>query len=541
MALPAYFGRNAVAIAQAISGLDEQRLAALLEPVRVGITIGAGARNSEGRALTDLLVRLLARLYPTLMVRSERGDADAAEAQQLAARINPLIEASGTPTVEIVVGGSRLTPWAPVRIMAGSSGWVATVSSSHPQACGDGNNPFGAGAAACFAAANLFRHVFLPDPRLDTDATFNVFEPGTPGARATMLKGEAGSIVLAGAGAIGNAAGWAFARTEMSGHLVVVDPEQLDLGNLQRYVLAEYSDVNASKPDILKRYFGAAFTAETFNLDIASFISAQKEPISSLLLALDTARDRRLAQAGLPAWIANAWTQAGDLGVSTHDFLNGACVRCLYLPEKALANEDALIADAFGVPQRLMEVRTLLYRNEGVPRALLEAIASAHEIALERLLPFEGRPVGSLYREGFCGGAVIPLASVGTPRSDVHVPLAHQSALAGVLLAAAAVRHRLSPNEKSEITQIDVLGRMPLSPTKPAAKGARGLCICQDEDYREAYRIKFHVGATIAPSEESPRQQRLEQPKKRAASRRNSRATGRPRSPSRIHKVAQKR
>lgn len=154
-------------------------------------------------------------------------------------------------------------------------------------------------------------------------------------------------------------------------------------------------------------------------------------------------------------------------------------------------NEDAIIAEAFGVPARLMQIRLLLHRNEGVPRDLLEAIAPARDVTLDRLIPFEGRPVRALYVEGFCGGAVIPLSQIGAPRTDVHVPLAHQSALAGVLLAAAAVRDVLWGSTGSHITQLNVLKPLPASPIRPAAKDPRGLCICQDRDYREVYEEKF--------------------------------------------------
>ena len=77
--------------------------------------------------------------------------------------------------------------------------------------------------------------------------------------------------------------------------------------------------------------------------------------------------------------------------------------------------------------------------NAGAPRDLLVAIATARDLPLAKLLPFEGRSLRALYTEGFCGGAVIPLGDLGRPANDVHVPLAHQSALAGVLLAAAGV------------------------------------------------------------------------------------------------------
>ena len=498
MAIAAYFARNAVAAAQAISGLDAERLAEMLGEVRVGITLGRDAEGKEGQALTDLLVRLIARLYPALSIQGTSRSPLARTAEALARRINPNIELRGAPTVEIIVGSARPRKESRQRIFAGSEGWTAAVSTSTPQSCGDTTIPFGAGAAACIATANLFRSVFLPESQLDQDATFPI--PGSRGLRGagrTAVRIE-GTFALAGAGAIGNAAAWALARTAARGSLAIVDHQTVDLGNLQRYVLAERSDEHAPKAELAARYFRGQLTAKPHAMQIARFLETVDHRVDLLLLALDSALDRRACQASLPRSIVNAWTQPGDLGVSTHDFLNGACVQCLYLPNGIDQSEDSIIANALGVPDRIMQVRTLLYRNDGVPRDLLEAVATARTIPIDRLVPFEGRPLRTLYVDGFCGGAVVPLSAVGTPRSDVHVPLAHQSALAGVLLAALGVQKAMAGINGSRITQLDVLKRLPVEPTRTIAKDPRGICICQDEDYRTAYLHKYQKGGSKA-------------------------------------------
>lgn len=496
MAIPDYFQRNAIAAAQAISGLDEERLAEKLASVCIGVTLGRDAAAGEGAALTDLLIRLLARLYPNLSIRGESGDV-VYQARQLAARINPAVEFVEQPTIEVVIGDTELSPKAH-RLFVGSSAWSATISTRGVQRCGPSMMPFGAGAAACLAAANVFRYVFLPEPALDDEATLELLPAETVGTGDPHIVRDLGEVVLAGVGAIGNAAAWALARVDMVGTVVLVDCETIDLGNLQRYVLAERTHEHASKVRTAANYFTGAMKADPRDVNLAAFLEARGHRVDRLLLALDSARDRRVGQASLPQWIANAWTQPGDLGVSTHDFLGGACVHCLYLPSHKLPNEDELIAGTFGVPDRVMQVRELLHRGAGAPRDLLEGIAAANEVSLDRLLPFEGRPLRALYTEGFCGGAVVPLGRVGRPRGDVHVPLAHQSALAGVLLAAAVVGHALGAPAQSTITQIDVLKPVPHAPRRPAAKDPRNICICQDPDYQRVYRAKYTPPTTQA-------------------------------------------
>src|SRR5260370_19872827 len=96
------------------------------------------------------------------------------------------------------------------------------------------------------------------------------------------------------------------------------------------------------------------------------------------------------------------------------------------------------MASALGVPDRLKQIRAQLHKGAGVPGNLLDPIATSRAIPIDRLLPFEGRPVRNLYTEGFCGGALIPPGAVGAPRQGGHLPLAPQSAPSRLLLTAAA-------------------------------------------------------------------------------------------------------
>lgn len=495
MALADYYSRNALAAAQVLSGFDEQRIRETLDQERVGIRIGTdAARCNEGRALADLLVRLVARLYPTIVVLGSDGTQELVEnAKGLARRINPAIDFASDPTVEIAIGTELSFSGELQRIFAGSSDWNGFVGTTEPFTVGNSLNPFGAGTAACLAAANLFRWVFLREESyLDKNATFSVLEADSCRTKDSLISGSLGELVLVGAGAIGNAAAWALSRLPMEGVLHIVDHQSIDLGNLQRYILAERCDDNGTKVEVLARHFKCKIEAKPHALEFADFVAIQGYIWPRMMLALDSSRDRRAAQAALPQWLANAWTQPGDLGVSSHDFLHGACVACLYLPERALENEDEIIASALGVSDRLMQIRTLLHNGQGVPRELLDAISVVRSIEIDRLLPFEGRPVRNLYTEGFCGGVVISLGELGKPRQEVHVPLAHQSALSGLLLAGAVVRHALGVSRGSTlVTRIDVMRPLGSSLTQAAAKDPRGICICQDRDYQDVYRHKY--------------------------------------------------
>lgn len=87
---------------------------------------------------------------------------------------------------------------------------------------------------------------------------------------------------------------------------------------------------------------------------------------------------------------------------------------------------------------------------------------------------------------------ILPLGAVGRPRQDVHVPLAHQSALAGVLLASAACR--IGTGDVPDVTTVSRLHVMrPVGNrvAEPARAANAGRCICEDADFREAFRRAY--------------------------------------------------
>lgn len=503
MALADYYQRSALAVSQILAGFDEERFRATLVPVRMGLAFGPSAVDSlEGRALLDMTVRLLARLYPTLVLVPSRGAEDqAAELAALARRINPHIDVdSNSPTIAIAVGND-FVPAACPTIYAGSNNWDAFISTDHPCPIGGFRNPLGAGAAACLAVANVFRWVFLGQHEdvLDRHFTFSVLDRSTAPTKTPIDLEQLPPVeptLLVGAGAIGEASTWSLSRAPVrAGPLRIVDDEVVDMSNLQRYVLAERDNVGAIKVDLAAAQFGlhGPLEAVPHNLDWAAFVERFGYTWSRVLVALDSAEGRRSVQATLPGWIANAWTQPGDLGLSTHSFDGpGACVNCLYLPADAGMSKDAVVAQALRIEDRQAEVRALLYKRAPPPADMLQLIAERLNVSLDRLQRFANRPLDDLYVEGICGGEIISVADSGGSEHRLHVPVTHQSALAGVLLAGALLAD-LAGIRSSEtlITRIDLMRPVPDFITHLARPDARGICLCQDPDYLDTYARKY--------------------------------------------------
>jgi hypothetical protein len=154
MALAPYFDRAALAAAQVIAGFDEQAFRHALEQTTVGLSLDEQACNArEGQALADLAVRLLARLYPRLQIVSPDTGLEQ-QLTRLATAINPRIELVGSGA-EVGIAVGEAAERFPTTVFAGSEGWVARIGTAGPHAVGSSPNPFGPGAAACLAAANV--------------------------------------------------------------------------------------------------------------------------------------------------------------------------------------------------------------------------------------------------------------------------------------------------------------------------------------------------------------------------------------------------
>lgn len=504
MALAEYFNRAAVAAAQILQGFDEEMLRQRLQARIIGLAVGPQADTSEGRALVDITIRLLARLYPHLVITAPEPWRD--ELIQLARRINPSIDIDDSqPDIALIIADGDMHP-SRFAIYAGSDGWDALVSTSQALTVGTSPLPFGPGAAGCIAAANVFRATFLDDPQLD-DALRLATIPKLLDAERPIPGSDidVGRVALVGAGAIGNATVWALARAPVAGELHIVDHQMIELSNIQRYLLAERSDEKTAKAPYLASQLGNRLRGFPHTQTWQEFAARSDElPTERVLVGLDSSRDRRAVQAGLPRWIANGWTQPGDLGVSVHpSFLHGACLACLYLPERAALNEDELIAQALGLDHQTwgLQIRNLLHDGQAVPADLLNAAADSLGLPTDATEAFLGRSLRDLYSEGVCGGALIPLDQLGPPAAEMHVPVAHQSALAGVLVAAQLVADASGQKARTtEVTRIDLLRPLGTDLTQPAAKDARGICICSDPVYADAYKQKYGHLRLVAAS-----------------------------------------
>jgi len=312
--------------------------------------------------------------------------------------------------------------------------------------------------------------------------------------------------VLVGAGAIGNGTIWALANTELvTGELTVVDPENIELSNLQRYALSCLDDVGKPKVNLAAQYVSTLRTDMSISAERSTWgqYVAQRagHKIDRVLVALDTAEDRVAVQSSLPRWLINAWTQPENLGVSRHpEFGERACLACLYLPVGQRKSRDVLVAEAIGAigPQELLEVRTFLHDGRPVGEAFVRRTAERLRVPYEAIAEFANRELSDFYTEAVCGGLTISLGASHESARSAEVPLAFQSTLAGILLAGelfidvSGSRNYALPCR----TEINVLRPLGSFLNVPTSRNLTGRCICADQDFIRAYQLKYASPAT---------------------------------------------
>lgn len=510
MALANFFDKAALAAAQVLQGVDYEHVADMLEHEVVGLAFDDQAmHSSEGRETLALSINLLARLYPHLGIipLGKHAQTYAQHLAKIADAINPgiVIDDDASHVSALLVVGATAGPAGVPTIYIGSDGWIVRVSPDAPTGSGTTHNPCGAGAAACFGAANIFRIIFrkyLPHATVDQAFAMSLldYQPNASELRNPPLTPiDLGETHLVGAGAIGNGTLWALSRTpQLRGRLHIIDHEDIELTNLQRYVLAFQADIGTSKVLLADRLFhDTTIKCQPHAERWGEYLRTRGNwYLQRVAVAVDSDEDRRAIQAALPLWIANAWTQIGDLGISRHTLLGDrACLMCLYLPDQDRPSADQVVAEAIGLPEAREEVRYLLYTGSPVTRALLERAAAALRVPLEPLLLFEGQPLRSFYTQAICGGVVLRLGGTqGNAHQAEAVPLAFQSALAGIMLAAEIIAHagNVKAGPLPVATKIDLLRPLPVYLSYPARKHPSGRCICQDADYVAAYQTKYN-------------------------------------------------
>lgn len=499
--IPRFFERVHAAVGPHLM-VDRSALETRLESVVVGVEC-APPSSGDPAMLCELLVNQLARLYPGLCLTGD--DAGVARAVDVARSIHPsirIVEDPALASVAVETTAARFPSSVPVLRVA-TTGWSALVGTDVSLApAAPTKNPFAAGAGAALANAAIFRRILLQDATAFDARHLDVFRFGsTPDADAPALGGvDLDGLMVLGVGAVGNAALWTLGQlVDCRGAILVVEPERVELSNLQRYVLATDTDVGQDKTSLAARALASTGLSVRLEKNRIEDVhaSALPEPLRRVLVSVDNVRGRRIAQSLLPRQVFNGWTSNTGLGASWHDFDDTrACLACMYHPHGASPSQIELVAGALGLTPARAGV--LWITAETVNANDIGVIATKLGTTTAVLRPWIGQRLQDVYTHIVCGSAAIAVRADG--RQDT-VPLVHQSVLAGVLTAAEMVKRSVAawadrlPRENSAAWH-DVTRGAPSTWLQARAPVAG--CICCDPVYRRVFNERWLGSPSIA-------------------------------------------
>jgi hypothetical protein len=453
------------------------------------------------------LVDLLGRLVPDLRLETDEGasahpllppgESMLAERLELNRR-HALITPDSTtddPVLTIVVGKD-----ADGDVFIDGDGWLTYLGET-PGAlqAADETNPIGPLAAACRGASQVIQRLLgdrLPTTTRVPRAYWSGLTLGpvtTPDADNPPLDHPVVNALLMGAGSIGGATTYAFARVPaLAGDLVITDPQRLEERNSLKALLGRAHDIQvaARKIDVAQGELGHLdnLRPDLFEGTLAGFVAQRPpdRPLPLVLCAVDSVPARRELADHMPLDVVNAACADTHVVVSGHRTDAGPCVYCLYIGDvlDESATRARMIHRETGLPPGFI----IEYRVKSVRlnRQVLDQIANHRGMPPGSLYHREGKTLDELFDEEFLYGEV-RLKTGDGPAADT-MQLTFVPALAGVLLAGEALkaatpgleRARLGPAHAEGPTEYaESLLHPPVGMHTPIRRWPTNACLCR--------------------------------------------------------------
>ena len=493
MTLAPFFSRAYTAVGAHL-GITREELETILTDRIVGLKLGEScASEGNDKWISELLINLLSRLYPSIAISGN--DPARKRISDIALAINPKIKithnlADANVVVRIGESSSDANSFT-----ACASGWAVKIGKQYI----DGpSNPYSAGAAAALATWKIFQTIFdiqNSQKLADSEISLSLLDFSIENGKSeTLPPVDLGEVAVAGLGAVGNPAIWAWAKHGgLKGKLHLIDPEKIELSNLQRYILPTFNDKTKSKVQVAKRELkNTKLYYKHWSCTLEEFAQKYKgiSKLPTICVSLDNIDGRRTAQALLPRLVVNGWTSDSGLGTSWHNFLgDNACLGCLYHPKGTSLSQLELASKALGLEHD--QLALLWVAEKPLKDKEIKTIENHLGLKDGQLSNWDGKRVQDVYSDVICGQVGIDLKGIN---HIATVPMAHQSVLAGILMAAELVK-RSSPDLEAQsqpnplVIWDDIMRPPPKYWTVNRLKETG--CFCGDEDYQGVFKKKW--------------------------------------------------
>jgi molybdopterin/thiamine biosynthesis adenylyltransferase len=454
-------------------------------------------------------INLLSRLYPKIGIiykgNKPHGVLLLEKLKSQARFINPKLEFVRENDIfeaALSVGSTHIS--AGRVIFMSADGWNIEISKNEPAnlLLGENYNPISATGVAAFGVAEMFGFVFRKRLRgFQTENKYvfsyltykNTLSKSTP-FPDIFLK----DFTLFAAGAVGSAAIWCLSKIpRLSGNIDIVDSQTVELSNLQRYILTSSKSLGKQKAEMAKEILlrpDLKVSAHSLSFERYVGLYRQDSLFDTIAIASDNSDTRFSAQALLPRIALNAYTDSGGrVGASRHRFdSEQACLACLYISKKPSQSKLSYLSELTGFSHNV--ILKLLYEEVPLTDAHIRGMCQYKHYPKQKMMNWVGKSIDELYHDGICGGRIIDYIDESGTRRIAHIPLAHQSVLAGTVLAAEICKNSLGLiSYEEEGVEISFTTEMlpPYHAVFRRSKSKTPPCICSDKMYVERYKEKY--------------------------------------------------
>ncbi len=296
------------------------------------------------------------------------------------------IEAGSAPDVTLVIGSD--TTASPRHLQLYADGWryFVGVDGEVPDTPPRSDLSIGPYLCASYAAGEVFKLLRGMKPGKGEFIRAHFASSWTMSCADTwaeLIDGPSAEqfevlphFYFAGAGAVAQAAALCLGTSRFAGSCSVVDKDELDLTNDNRYALSTREDDGESKVGLMQRYlrsvgfdckavsdwwqtFATSGGKHAPNDDVRAFEQAYKFPI--VLSCVDKNDPRHALQNGLPQLIVGGSTDGLSAKASIFDLGAGtACLKC----HNPLPSRNAIVQERIAAMRQLDGERRTAYARE---------------------------------------------------------------------------------------------------------------------------------------------------------------------------------
>ena len=360
--------------------------------------------------------------------------------------VSPRVLGSDNLDALVAIGSSQLSSDFGVTI--NSKGWLAELTQEPVlDYITEDSNPIGAFAASALASAEVFKQILRKSGSTNRtvgtrtqhvlfsalDYSVNSRNPVNPELPSTI---EMGDALLVGAGAVGCSFIFTLGYIkEMQGDLTVIDYDRIDESNLNRYLIACHADIGKQKVDVASDFLISKILTRPISARYEDYKKTTNSSKFDLVVStVDNNHAREQIQSDLPRLVLHGATHEQMFVVSKHDFVNGACLGCLFFKQELGYGEQ--VSEETGIP--IEEVDRVLSTNGTFTEGHAQTIARERGGDAKRLSSFVGLPFKEVYAKEICGMLRI---QIGTASAAATVSFV--SAMPGILLAGELIKDRV--------------------------------------------------------------------------------------------------